>query len=150
MATDNEIAFPYLTEDEIDGLRRFGKERAMAAGEILFAEGDRGFCFFVVLEGSIEIVTHSSDEERRIVEQQIVVHGVRQFTGDVDMLSGRAASSRGAPSKRGASCNSAPSRSGRPSRICRTSVSDPKVSHPAGDAAGHRLHRHHDRRIATH
>jgi thioredoxin reductase (NADPH) len=91
MASDDEIAFPQLTEAEIDGLRRFGKERTMAARETLFAEGDRGFCFFVVLEGGIEIVTHSTGDDGRAVERQIVVHGVRQFTGDVDMLSGRAA-----------------------------------------------------------
>jgi thioredoxin reductase (NADPH) len=91
MASDNDIAFPKLTEAEIDGLRRFGKERPMDAGEILFAEGDRGFCFFVVLEGGIEIITHSSDADAQRIERQIVVHGVHQFTGDVDMLSGRAA-----------------------------------------------------------
>lgn len=89
MANDQEIAFPELTDAEIDGLRRFGNERAMAEGEVLFAEGDRGFCFFVVLEGGIEIVTHAGNSGGE--ERQIVVHGLHQFTGDVDMLSGRAA-----------------------------------------------------------
>ena len=57
------IAFPTLTETDIAGLRRFGAERPLVAGAVLFAEGDRGFCFFVVLEGEIEIVEHSSGAE---------------------------------------------------------------------------------------
>jgi thioredoxin reductase (NADPH) len=63
-----------------------GRERDVVAGEILFAEGERDFCFFLVLEGSIEIVEHSSD-----VERVVVVHPAGAFTGDVDMLTGRAA-----------------------------------------------------------
>jgi thioredoxin reductase (NADPH) len=80
------VAFPTLSTEEIDSLRGFGEERAVAANEVLFAEGDRDFCFFVVLEGAIEIVEHSSG-----VERQVVTHGVGEFTGDVDMLTGRAA-----------------------------------------------------------
>jgi thioredoxin reductase (NADPH) len=80
------VAFPTLGADEIGALRGFGDERAVAAGEILFAEGDRDFCFFVVLEGGVEIVEHSSGAER-----QVVAHGVGEFTGDVDMLTGRSA-----------------------------------------------------------
>lgn len=55
-------------------------------GEILIAEGDRDFCFFLVLSGAIEILEHSSDRER-----VVTVHTAGQFTGDVDMLTGRAA-----------------------------------------------------------
>jgi thioredoxin reductase (NADPH) len=58
----------------------------MRAGEILFAEGDRNFCFFVVREGSIEIVDNSRDTPR-----VIAVHRPGHFTGDVDMLTGRVA-----------------------------------------------------------
>jgi thioredoxin reductase (NADPH) len=80
------IAFPTLAESDIAGLRRFGAERPLVAGEVLFAEGDRGFCFFVVLEGEIEIVEHSSGTERLVT-----THGPATFTGDVDQLTGRVA-----------------------------------------------------------
>ncbi len=56
----------------------------MRAGEVLFAEGDRDFCFFVLVEGEVEIVEHSSGTPRTVV-----VHKPGEFTGDVDMLSGR-------------------------------------------------------------
>jgi thioredoxin reductase (NADPH) len=84
--SDLDLAFPKLAPEEIEALRPFGSERAAAPGEVLFAEGQRGFAFFVVLEGAVEIVEHSSGAER-----QVIVHDAGQFTGDVDMLTGRAA-----------------------------------------------------------
>jgi thioredoxin reductase (NADPH) len=83
---EDEVAFPRLSDREVAGLRAFGGEKTMTHGEVLYAEGERGFCFYVVLSGSIEIVEHSSGTEK-----QVVVHGPGQFTGDVDMLTGRAA-----------------------------------------------------------
>jgi thioredoxin reductase (NADPH) len=56
------------------------------AGEILFTEGDRDFPFFVVLDGEIEIV-----ERSRGTTHTVVTHRPGEFTGDVDLLSGRAA-----------------------------------------------------------
>ena len=86
MATDSEIAFPALSESEIDALKKFGGERQVKEGEMLFREGDRDFCFFVILDGEVEIFETSHGKPQRVV-----VHGPKQFTGDVDMLSGRAA-----------------------------------------------------------
>ncbi len=86
MATENEIAFPRLTAKQIDSLRPWGHERAVEAGEALFSEGDRGFCFYVILAGAVEIVEHSSGEAR-----VVTVHEPGEFTGDVDTLSGRVA-----------------------------------------------------------
>jgi len=60
--------------------------RAIAPGEVLFKEGDRGFSFYVVLEGAIEIV-----EQSRGTPHEVAVHQPGEFTGDVDTLSGRAA-----------------------------------------------------------
>jgi thioredoxin reductase (NADPH) len=80
------VAFPRLAAGEINALRPYGSEADVSSGQILFAEGDRDFCFYVVLAGSVEIVEHSSG-----VERQIVIHEIGEFTGDVDMLTGRAA-----------------------------------------------------------
>jgi thioredoxin reductase (NADPH) len=65
-------------------MRRRGHLRAVHAGDILFAEGDRNFCFYVVVEGAVAIVEHSTD-----VEHLVRMHLPGEFTGDVDMLSGR-------------------------------------------------------------
>ena len=86
MATEQDIAFPRLTAPQIEALRPRGRPRPVRAGDVLFAEGDRGFSFFVVLSGAIEILDRS-----RGTAHTVVVHQPQEFTGDVDMLTGRAA-----------------------------------------------------------
>jgi thioredoxin reductase (NADPH) len=86
MPSDRDLAFPRLSQPRIDALRRWGKVRPVAAGDVLFKEGDRGFCFYVVLAGAIEIV-----EQSRGTPHQVTVHEPGEFAGDVDPLSGRAA-----------------------------------------------------------
>jgi thioredoxin reductase (NADPH) len=86
MATDHDIAFPLLTPHEIAQLRLRGVVRSVAPGDLLWKEGDRNMGFFVVLSGAIEILEHSHGEPRLVT-----VHKPGEFTGDVDMLSGRSA-----------------------------------------------------------
>ena len=86
MPSEQEIAFPVLGDAELAALKRRGHPRAVRAGDILFAEGDSNFCFYVAVEGAIAIVEHSSGEERLVR-----MHLPGEFTGDVDMLSGRRA-----------------------------------------------------------
>ncbi len=86
MVSEKDIAFPKLTDGQVAALAARGRRRAVQAGDVLFAEGDRGFCFYVVLSGSVEIV-----ERSRGVPHTVAVHQPQEFTGDVDMLTGRAA-----------------------------------------------------------
>jgi thioredoxin reductase (NADPH) len=86
MATERDIAFPVLSSRDIAKLTSRGSAREVRAGEVLFAEGDRDFPFFVVLDGGIEILEHS-----RGTPHTVVTHQAGEFTGDVDMLSGRGA-----------------------------------------------------------
>jgi thioredoxin reductase (NADPH) len=85
MATDNEIAFPVLSDRDIQALKSRGRVREVRAGEELFAEHELNFPFFVVIEGGIEIVEHTSG-----TPNTVVIHQQGEFTGDVDMLTGRA------------------------------------------------------------
>jgi thioredoxin reductase (NADPH) len=85
MVVENDVAFAKLTHAQIAKLESRGQRRAVRAGEVLIAEGDRGFDCYVVITGAIEIVETSSGSPRAIV-----VHGPQQFTGDVDLLAGRA------------------------------------------------------------
>ena len=96
MSAERELAFPVLSPSQIDALRPFGDLRRVAAGETLFQEGDRGFCFYVVIDGAIDIVEGSTGEPRLVV-----THEAGQFTGDVDMLSGRVALVTGRMSRPG-------------------------------------------------
>src|SRR3954463_6916791 len=60
--------------------------RAVRGGERLVEAGDQVVPFFVVVEGAIEIV-QMLDEAETIV----AVHGPGQFSGEVNMISGRRA-----------------------------------------------------------
>jgi thioredoxin reductase (NADPH) len=85
MATDRDVAFPVLSPKDLAALSARGHPRQMKTGEVLFAEGDRNRAFYVVLEGAIQIVGHSKGQA-----QVITVHRPGQFSGDIDVLSGRA------------------------------------------------------------
>src|SRR6476619_5903421 len=84
MPSEHDIAFPRLSRAQIDALRRWGHVRPIAPGDVLFQEGDRGFSFYVILEGAVEI-----DEQSRGKPHQVTVHEPGEFTGDVDTRSGR-------------------------------------------------------------
>jgi thioredoxin reductase (NADPH) len=86
MPSDHEVAFPVLATQERTALVARGRSRKVHAGEVLFAEGDRDFCCFLVLEGAVEIVEHSRGRPHRVA---VLRSG--EFTGDVDTLSGRRA-----------------------------------------------------------
>lgn len=83
--SNQQVAFPKRTSEQMDRLRSYGKSEEIEAGQVLFAEGDRGYDFFLLLEGTVEITEHSGGEE-----QTVTVHEPGEFTGDVDMLTGRA------------------------------------------------------------
>ncbi len=78
------IAFPKLDDAQIATLDKFAILKSFHVGEKLFAEGERDFKFFIVKSGEVEIVDHSSGRD-----EIVTVHEPREFTGDVDMLTGR-------------------------------------------------------------
>src|SRR5919107_1343580 len=85
MATDHDVAFPVLKPIDLAALSARGRRRQVHTGEVLFTEGDRNLSFFVVLSGGVEILEHS-----RGTPHSVTIHHPGQFTGDVDVLSGRA------------------------------------------------------------
>ncbi|HEX8242154.1 MAG TPA: cyclic nucleotide-binding domain-containing protein, partial [Longimicrobium sp.] len=85
MATEQEIAFPRLTPEQVGALCPVGRTRATRAGEYLWRAGDRDFGFFVLRSGRVEILDTSGEAPK-----QVVVHEPGHFTGDVDVLTGRA------------------------------------------------------------
>jgi thioredoxin reductase (NADPH) len=76
--------FPRLTPEQIRRIETIGHRRNVRAGELLFDVNDKNTSFFVVLEGRIEIVRPIGDRE-----EPITVHEPSQFTGEINMLSGR-------------------------------------------------------------
>jgi thioredoxin reductase (NADPH) len=79
-----EKIFPKLTPAQISRIAAHGHVRSVQSGEVLIEQGDTSVPFFVVTTGEVEIV-------RPLVahETLITVHGPGEFTGEVNMLSGR-------------------------------------------------------------
>lgn len=76
--------FPKLTQAQIDRVALYGRTRSVKRGDILIEQGDTPMPFFVVISGEIEIVSPFGTNETLIT-----IHGNGQFTGDVNMISGR-------------------------------------------------------------
>jgi thioredoxin reductase (NADPH) len=76
--------FPTLDAQQIARLEGYGHRRTAPAGEILFDQGEPSAGVYVVISGSLAIVNPS-----RPAEPPVAVHGPGQFSGEVNMLSGR-------------------------------------------------------------
>jgi thioredoxin reductase (NADPH) len=72
-----------LTGDQIDLLRREGEVRAVAAGEVLFREGDRGYDFIVILAGRVAVLDHQAGAER-----VLATGGPAEFVAELNLLTG--------------------------------------------------------------
>jgi thioredoxin reductase (NADPH) len=82
----HHLAFPKLTDAEIANLADLSRICSFEDGETIFLAGQRGLPFYVVESGEIAIVDDSIE-----VPRTIVVHGPREFTGDVSLLTDRPA-----------------------------------------------------------
>jgi thioredoxin reductase (NADPH) len=91
-----ERMFPTLTPAQIERIAVRGRTRAMRTGELLVEAGAQIVPFFVVRSGQVDILLPSG-----MSETLVAVHGPGQFTGEVNMLSGRPALVRGRVSESG-------------------------------------------------
>ena len=76
--------FPRLTPAQVARVVAHGNRRSTRRGEVLFEAGDPAAPFFLVIAGQVEIVRPSGTGE-----ELVAVHGPGQFTGEVNMLTGR-------------------------------------------------------------
>ncbi len=79
-----DAANPRLSEADLAALAPRGTRSRLHDGESLFQAGGKRGGFFVVLEGAVEVLDLAGDEPRHVM-----VHGPRQFTGDIDVLTRR-------------------------------------------------------------
>ncbi len=84
LPTSVEQMFPTLTPAQIERVAAHGRRRAVQRGEILFEAGQQHPPFFVVTAGKVDILRPS-----RNGEDLVVIHQPGQFSGEVQMLSGR-------------------------------------------------------------
>jgi thioredoxin reductase (NADPH) len=78
--------FPTLTSAQVERIAAHGHARPIRPGEVLVQPGDQNVPFFVITTGGVEIVRPSSSNETLVA-----LYGPGQFTGEVNMLSGRPA-----------------------------------------------------------
>ena len=78
--------FPKLTSEQVSRIALHGQARRVKAGEVLTEAGEETTRFFVVKTGQIDIVKVSGD-----AEEVIAICRTGQFTGEVNLLSGRRA-----------------------------------------------------------
>jgi thioredoxin reductase (NADPH) len=79
-----EAALPTLTAAQIERLHAYGTERAVRAGDVLFAAGDQSSAFYVVLEGEVELLLRSWDTELVIARD-----APGNFIGELNLLTGQ-------------------------------------------------------------
>lgn len=83
---DHDLRFPKLSETQLERLHPAGTRRRAALDEVIFEQGSRSGSLFIVLSGSLDVLSPGKTAETRIT---VLEPG--QFTGEVNMLSGRPA-----------------------------------------------------------
>ena len=79
-----EHMFPALSAAQMARVAHHGHTRTVAADEVLFDVGHTQVPFFIVTRGQVEIARPGAT-----AQTVITVHGPGEFTGEVNMLSGR-------------------------------------------------------------
>ncbi len=79
-------AFPTLDEDQLSVVAQLSEMVDFDKDQFLIKQGQKGYPFYVIRSGSVRIVELCGEKESLIVH-----HGPHEFTGDVDMLTGRSA-----------------------------------------------------------
>jgi thioredoxin reductase (NADPH) len=77
--------FPRLTSEQLARVERFGEVADYPIGTEVFRRGERSVDFFVVVDGSVEIIDPGAPED----EQVIHTHQSRGFTGELDLFNDR-------------------------------------------------------------
>ena len=79
-----EILYPRMTPVQLARIASYGARREVRAGEEVYRQGDEHVHLFVVVKGQLDVVRPGLDGE-----QLIVTCEPGEFTGEVNLLSGR-------------------------------------------------------------
>src|SRR6185312_5011721 len=78
---------PVLDPAQLEVLSAYGTERDVAAGDVLFADGDETYDLIVMLDGTAELVQGYGQPGARVIAS----YGPSQFLGEIGMLTGQRA-----------------------------------------------------------
>ncbi len=77
-------ASPTLDADALRELAPFGEERTVDVGDVLYRAGDESYDFFVILEGSVDVIRPDVEGDTLIT-----THGGGRFLGELNMVTGQ-------------------------------------------------------------
>ncbi len=80
----DEVAFPHLTDAEIDEVASFGERCSFTENQPLFSAGDYPFNSHVIISGTVRIIDASTGNPVVFVR-----YGAGYFTGDIDLFTRR-------------------------------------------------------------
>lgn len=83
-SVNEDVAFPVLSDEQIERLKEYGEIRPIRRGELLFEEGDETYDFYVILSGAVSICQSEGGSER-----VLATHGPGRFLGEMNMLTGQ-------------------------------------------------------------
>ena len=78
---------PVLDAAQLEVLRGYGSERDVAAGDVLFADGDEAYDLIVLLAGTADIIEGYGQPGANVVAS----YGPSEFLGEIGMLTGQRA-----------------------------------------------------------
>src|SRR4029079_7093640 len=87
LTSRNEDVFPVLTAGQMARMAAQGRVRVVAAGDVLAQPGQLSVSFFLMRSGLLEIIRPDGPSREAIV----ATISPGQFTGEVNMISGRRA-----------------------------------------------------------
>src|SRR6476646_9224494 len=84
MLDSSDTSVGDLRPDQLALLETFGTRRRAEVGDVLFADGDESYSFFVVMSGAVDVIGTFDG-----VEEVIVQHGAGRFIGELNLLTGQ-------------------------------------------------------------
>jgi thioredoxin reductase (NADPH) len=87
MEPDTTRAFPFLANDDVQRLARFGVPRNFASGEAIFTAGQVGPGMVILLRGNVSILRRYGMSPGRFIRHQ----GPGEFVAEINQLSGKPA-----------------------------------------------------------
>jgi thioredoxin reductase (NADPH) len=86
VAERRQQVFPKLSDAQLQRIARYGEQRHVPAGEILYDQGTSALGIHVILSGSVEIVRPGL-----LGNELITIQRAGEFTGEANVLAGRRA-----------------------------------------------------------
>jgi signal transduction histidine kinase len=84
------VLFPTFPPEVVDDMKRWGTVDEIPEGDVLFAEGEVNYDFFVVLDGRVRVTKQVAGEDRLLT-----VHEPGGIAGEIGLLSGAPAIATG-------------------------------------------------------